>query len=135
VQITFWRRAGAGFTGVPITSLHAGPRGDFVDAGLSVTDACGLSNGLTLIATNRRSIFVIDKLKVIHKMEGLEHFLVKLAPLTGSCFVAATNKESIDVFDIERDSMPIAGVALVDGLCVSACKHLCGATMSTDRVR
>jgi hypothetical protein len=78
---------------------------------MAVTDACGLDNGLTLIATTRLSILVVEKLKVVHKMEGLEHLLLKLSPLTGSCFVAATNKESIDVFDMERDSEPIAGAA------------------------
>lgn len=101
-QITFWRRSGDGFNVVPVPTLHAGARGDFVDAGMRVTAACGLTSGLTLVATNRSSLLVIEKLKVVQRLDGLPRPPTRLAPLPAGAFVAADDREMVDVYDVER---------------------------------
>jgi hypothetical protein len=65
LQVTFWRRSGAAFTPVPVSGLHASARGDYADRKMAISDVCGLPGGETLLATNRRSLLVVDKLKVV----------------------------------------------------------------------
>ena len=109
VQLAFWRRTNTTFSAVPIATLHANNQGAYVDAGLRVTDVCGLACGFTLVATNRASLFVIDKLKVLRKVEALERVLVKVAPLGRAKFVAVAEGEVVEVWDTERDSDVLAG--------------------------
>jgi hypothetical protein len=112
MQLSFWRRTNTVFTGVPIATLHANNQGAFCDPGLVITDVCGLHAGLTLVATNRHSLLVIDKLKVVKRLEGLDRPLLKLAPLTGKCFVAVSAVDVVEIFDTEREHDIIAGVPL-----------------------
>ena len=118
VQITFWRRAGDGFNAVPVATLHAGKRGDFADIGMRVTDACGLTSGLTLVATNRCSLLVVEKLKVAQRLEGLPRPARRLAALPAGAFALADDRETVDVYDVER-----SGESLPGARAITHCSH------------
>ena len=112
MQLTFWRRSGTTFTAVPIATLHASARGDYADRKMAVTDVCSLPTGATLAATNRRTLLVIDKLKVVKMLDNLERPLLKLAPLGGRKFAAVAAGEMVELYIAERSGDDVIAGAL-----------------------
>jgi hypothetical protein len=111
VQLTFWRRTTSELAAVPIGGLHANSRGDFIEQGLKCTDVVGLANGYTLIATNKASLLVVDKLKLIKTVFGLDGSVTRLMALGGTRFAATSDRQTLDLFTNELEHEEIAGTS------------------------